>query len=113
MTQKIEEDIIKTEGVKFFINKNGKEIARAYLFLIKNSMGKGPYGLLEDIFVDEELRGQGIGTELLNKVIEKAKQLKCYKLVATSRYERPAVHKLYEKVGFEKFGLEFKMYLHG
>ena len=46
-----------------------------------------------------------------NKIIAEAKKLNCYKIVATSRYERTGVHKLYEKLGFENFGIEFKMYL--
>jgi len=44
-------------------------------------------------------------------VITEAKNLGYYKLVATSRYERENVHKMYEKNGFENFGIEFKMYL--
>ena len=66
---------------------------------------------LEDLFVDEALRGQGVGTELLNMVIAEAKNLGCYKLVATSRHEREGVHKMYEKNGFKNFGIEFKKYL--
>lgn len=79
---------------------------------MNNNLKKGPFGLLEDVFVDEELRGQGIGTKIINDVIAQAKKIGCYKIVATSRFERENVHKLYEKLGFEKFGIEFKMYLH-
>jgi GNAT superfamily N-acetyltransferase len=56
------------------------------------------------------MRGQGIGTELLNQVIQEAKKQGCYKLIATSRYGRDQVHKMYEKIGFQNFGVEFKMY---
>lgn len=110
MLPKISKKRVKSYGIRFFINKEGKEVARAFLYIMNNSLRKEPFGLLEDLFVDEALRGQGIGTELLNMVIAEAKKVGCYKLIATSRYERPAVHKMYEKMGFEKFGLEFKMY---
>ena len=102
---------VEASGIKFFVEKDGKEVARAFLYVMKNDLKKEPFGLLEDLFVDESLRGQGIGTSLLNAVIAEAKKLGCYKLVATSRYERESVHKMYEKAGFKNFGIEFKMYL--
>jgi len=111
MQTKIDKKKVKASGVKFFVKKDGKEVARAFLYIMNNDLKKEPFGLLEDLFVDESLRGQGIGTELLNMVIVEAKKNGCYKLVGTSRYERENVHKMYEKIGFKKFGVEFKMYL--
>ena len=110
MQEKINSKKVKSYGIKFFVKKDGKEVARAFLYVMKNNLKKEPFGLLEDLFVDESLRGQGIGTELLNQVVTQAKKLGCYKLVATSRYEREGVHKMYEKIGFKNFGIEFKMY---
>lgn len=94
---------------RFCVEREGKEVGRAYLYLIRNDLREAPYGLLEDVFVDESYRGQGIGTELTNAVIVKAKEIGCYKLLATSRMERPQVHALYEKLGFQKHGFEFRM----
>jgi len=113
MQTKIDKKSVEASGIKFFIEKDGKEVARAFLYIMKNDLKKETFGFLEDLFVDETLRGQGIGTELLNNVITEAKKLGCYKLVATSRYEREGVHKMYEKNGFKKFGIEFKMYFNG
>ena len=111
MTGKINKKSVKAEGVKFFIKNDGKEIARAFLYLMKNDLHKEPFGFLEDLFVDESLRGQGIGTEILNMVIAEAKKIGCYKLIANSRHERESVHKMYEKAGFKNHGIEFKMLL--
>jgi len=33
----------------------------------------------------------------------------CYKLIATSRTSRPKVHELYQRLGFENHGVEFRM----
>lgn len=110
METKISRKSVEAKGIKFFIENDGKEIARAFLYIMKNDLKEQPFGYLEDLFVDETLRGQGIGTQLLNNVILKAKELGCYKLVATSRHERESVHKMYEKNGFKNFGIEFKMY---
>ena len=109
MQAKIEKKEVKASGVKFFVEKDGKEVARAFLYIMNNDLHKEPFGFLEDLFVDETLRGQGIGTELINNVIAEAKNLGCYKLVANSRHEREGVHKMYEKAGFANHGIEFKI----
>lgn len=99
---------ISASGIKFFIEKDGKEIARASLFLMHNNLHEEPFGLMEDVFVEEEYRNQGIGTQLAKAVVEAAKN-KCYKLICTSRYSREKVHELYKKLGFKNHGLEFRM----
>ena len=44
-------------------------------------------------------------------IIEEAKNKGCYKLIAQSRYGNKA-HGLYEKIGFEDHGKNFRMNLH-
>ena len=105
----IKKSAAKCEGIRLFINRDGKEAARAYLFVMWNSLHDTPSGLLEDVFVDESVRGEGLGTEIVNAVIAEAKAQGCYKLVATSRYTRPKVHALYERLGFKDHGKEFRI----
>src|SRR5947207_2570113 len=98
-----------SKAIKLEIKDGSKSRGRAYLYLIYNGLHKEPYGLMEDVFVDESLRGQGLGTKLILEIIKQAKKYKCYKLIATSRTSRPQVHKLYERFGFKKHGIEFRM----
>jgi GNAT superfamily N-acetyltransferase len=104
----IKQKEIIASGIKFFIEKDGKKIARASLFLMHNDLHERPFGLMEDVFVDEDYRGKGIGTQLAKAVIEASKS-KCYKLICTSRYARKDVHKLYQRLGFKDHGIEFRM----
>jgi GNAT superfamily N-acetyltransferase len=99
------------QGIRFSIQKDGIEVARAYLYLMHNDLHQEPFGLLEDVYVDERHRGQGFGSELVQAVIKAAKQHHCYKLIATSRKSREKVHELYQKLGFEDYGVEFRMNL--
>ena len=108
---RINKKIIPIQGIKLFIKKDGEEIARAFLYILKNDIRGKKFGYLEDVFVDENFRDQGIGTKLLKKVIIEAKKNNCYKIVATSRKGKKKVHAFYEKMGFKNFGIEFKMYL--
>ena len=100
---------LKAEGVRISVSENGRELGRATLFLMTNDLHDQPFGLLEDVFVEEDLRGKGIGSELVRRVIAEAKDRRCYKLIATSRYARPKVHELYQELGFQDHGKEFRM----
>ena len=103
------EKTIETSGIKIYVEENGREIGRCFIYLIKNYLHEEPYALLEDVYVDENFRGKGIRTELVKKTIELARKLNCYKIIATSRFERENVHEWYQKLGFKKFGYEFRM----
>jgi GNAT superfamily N-acetyltransferase len=106
----IKENTARSSGIKFsFDDENGNEIARATLFILSNDLHNEPFGMIEDLFVNEAHRGQGIATNLINHIIEKAKENNCYKLIATSRYGRDGLHEMYKKFGFEDYGKEFRM----
>ena len=96
-------------GIRFSISDEGREMARAYLYVMTNDLHAAPFGLLEDVYVDESQRGGGLGTTILTEVVAAARELGCYKLIATSRTSRPKVHELYERLGFEKHGVEFRI----
>ena len=104
-----EENFVETKGVRISVKENRKEIGRCFIYLIKNDLHKEPYALLEDVFVDEEYRKKGIGTQLVKRAIELAKKLNCYKIIATSRFERENLHEWYQELGFKKHGLEFRI----
>lgn len=103
--QSVETD---ARGIRISIHQEGREIGRAYLYVLYNDLHREPFGLIEDIHVQDAYRGQGIGSKLVQLVIERARQENCYKLVATSRTNRPNVHALYERLGLGAYGIEFR-----
>jgi GNAT superfamily N-acetyltransferase len=67
----------------------------AYLLL------PGPEGYLSELFVREGERGTGIGTALLEAVIERARDIGCYRLMLTNGRDRPAYRRgFYQKRGW-------------
>ncbi len=100
---------VLADGIKLYIEENNTEIGRAYLYILRNDLHEKPFGIMEDVFIDEKCRGLGIGSQLVNALISEAKAQDCYKLICTSRHEKPKVHKLYEKLGFKNHGLEFRI----
>jgi GNAT superfamily N-acetyltransferase len=105
----IDKKPVQSQGIRFSITENGTEIGRAYLYFMHNDLHDRPFGLMEDVYIDADYRGQGIGSMLVKQVIEAAKHANCYKLIATSRLSRPKVHALYEKLGFVHHGAEFRI----
>jgi GNAT superfamily N-acetyltransferase len=106
---KINKIVKQSKAIKLEAVDGKKVIGRAHLYLISNGLHKRPYGLMEDVFIEKECRGQGIGTKLITELIKAAKKEKCYKLIATSRTENEGAHRLYKKLGLKQHGLEFRM----
>ena len=103
-------EIIPTRIFKIVLrDAEQNQLGRASLVVIYNESNVRPYGLLEDVFVRERTRGQGIGRKLIDAIVQMAQRENCYKLIATSRYSRPKVHELYSKLGFADHGREFRM----
>lgn len=112
MATHIKAQMVYAEGVRLAVtDEEENEQGHAYLYVMSNDLHERPFGLLEDVFVEEQARGQGIGTQLVNKVIETAKNRNCYKLIGTTRHERPKVQEWYTKLGFEEHGKEYRMNL--
>lgn len=100
------------EDVQFIIDSSNTHLYVARLKETNRIIGmvtlvvyRIPYTMkaqLEDIVVDEAMRGKGIGKFLINYVIEKAKEYNIKSLNFTSSPEKINANKLYESLGFKK-----------
>jgi len=52
--------------------------------------------------VRAEAQGSGVGTELLDRLIERAKEMGIRELVLCTKPEMMAAHRLYERAGFRR-----------
>lgn len=106
----IEKRVVKEAyAIKFIAEENGTPVGRAFLYLLYNDLHEAPFGFVEDVFVDTQYRGQGIGKALVEAVIEEAKKEKCYKLICTSRHAKQKLHGWYQQLGFSEHGVEFRI----
>jgi len=71
-------------------------------FLIAQHVG--PEWELENIVVDREIQGKGIGTQLLNELLNHAKQVNSEAVFLEVRESNEAAKGLYEKLGFQAGG---------
>ena len=101
---------ISSTAKKVSIIDDGVEVARGRIYLIENDLGHGsPYAYLEDVYVVDEARGRGYGTQIVCALLEEAKKAGCYKVIGCSRYGREKVHEFYSKLGFKEWGKEFRL----
>src|SRR5262245_30322625 len=87
---------------------NGSVVGTFALLVMDNLAHMGaPSAVVEDVCVDERLRGQGIGRAMMRFAMEFARQRGCYKLALSSNSARESAHAFYRSLGFEQHGLSF------
>lgn len=107
---RILEDQIKSAACDVLVAyEDEKIIASGILYYIDVPARGRPFALMEGLVVDKSARGQGIGSQMIAEFIKLAKRKDCYKLIFTSGFDRQQSHSLYEKLGFKKWGFEFRM----
>lgn len=64
-------------------------------------------GIIQDVVVDSNMRGLGLGKKIVEQLIDRGKKEKCYKIILNSNDNNI---NFYEKCGFEKKGVEMCVY---
>jgi ribosomal protein S18 acetylase RimI-like enzyme len=97
---------------KLFVAEiDGRVVAAADLLIMPNLSHHGsPRAIIENVIVAEKMRRQGIARKLINHLIKTAKENDCYKIGLSSDKRRTAAHRLYESLGFNQYGLGFRIY---
>lgn len=68
-------------------------------------------GLLENVHVHPDRRGQGIGAAMIDWAIKECRAAGCGLVQLTSDKRRPDAHRLYRRLGFEATHDGFKLFL--
>jgi len=80
-------------------------------FLPSLSYQGGIRAQVESVRVREQFRGQGIGAEMMEWALERARQRGCRLMQLTSHQSRRGAHRFYEKLGFTKSHVGMKIEL--
>ena len=94
------EQIVQSENTILIVAEKDKIIGS--LTLIINQIPTAKKAWIEDVVVDKNSRGQGIGKKLIEFAIELAREKGISKIDLTSRPERIAANELYQKLGFKR-----------
>lgn len=96
----IKERLENEESVIFVVKKDQKYIGFAQLYPAFSSISMKRTWILNDMFVDSQARGQGIGQMLLEKVKEYAAAAGAKSVVLETEQDNFGAQKLYEKNGY-------------
>lgn len=80
---------------------DGEIVGTTYLNVIPNlSRGASPYAVIENMVIDERLRGAGLGRKLMDATLALAWSEDCYKAMLVTGSKDPNTHEFYRASGF-------------
>lgn len=92
-----------SHSIYIAIDKNNGAIGYVSVHWLPYLFLSGPEGFISELFIVEKMRGEGIGTQLLQAVETEAKERKCSRLQLINFRERESYRrKFYEKAGWKE-----------
>ena len=94
--------ILHSPGLHLFVlEANRAIVATTYLNIIPNlTRSASPYAVIENVVVDETLRGTGLGKHIMAGTLRAAWDAGCYKAMLLTGSREPATHRFYRSCGF-------------
>ncbi len=92
--------VLASPQVSFFMAK--EKMLVGGLTLVFNHLTTGLSVRIEDVIVDQRMRGQGLGRRLMEEALVKAKAVGASAISLSSNPKRIAANQLYQRLGFEQ-----------
>ena len=92
-----------------FVARDGDRVVGS-LTLALYRIPTGLKAWIEDVVVDESVRGQGVGEALNRAALDEARRRGAKNVSLTSRPSREAANRLYQRLGFEPYSTNVYRY---
>ena len=92
--------LVDSESTKIFVAINESNKILGMLSLIVMKIPTGTKSWIEDVVVDEQTRGKGVGQSLMVHAQEQARNLGAKSIDLTSRPAREQANRLYQSLGY-------------
>lgn len=94
-----------------YVAETAGRIVGTFALLVMDNLGHrgAPSAVVEDVAVDPNVQGQGIGQAMMAFALDRARAKGCYKLALSSNAKRERAHAFYEQLGFERHGYSFRV----
>ncbi|MCA9667911.1 MAG: GNAT family N-acetyltransferase [Myxococcales bacterium] len=96
------EAIVASEATTLLVARDGAGQIVGALSLAIYRVPTGTKAWIEDVIVDARARGRGLGEKLSRAALAEARALGASSVSLTSRPERAAANRLYQRIGFER-----------
>lgn len=100
-TRFLQDRVSRNESIIFLAFENDTPVGFTQLYTTYSSVTLQSVFILNDLYVDKNHRGSGIGEALLNKAKEFCREMNYKGLALETAIDNPA-QKLYEKLGWKK-----------
>ncbi|YAF96438.1 MAG: GNAT family N-acetyltransferase [Nodularia sp. CChRGM 3473] len=92
---------------------NQEPVGTFSLLYVITMMHRGyhKFAVLDAVTVTPQVRGQGIGTQMMQAALQLSTEAACYKVTLSSNLKRTRTHQFYQALGFEQHGWSFKCVL--
>jgi len=77
----------------------------------KTALHPAPCGLIDELIVTEDYRGQGIGRQLISAAVDECRQLGCCEIEVSTQKTNAKAREFYKSLGFEDVGILLEMQL--
>jgi GNAT superfamily N-acetyltransferase len=93
-----------------YVALDDRTIVGTFALLIMDNLGHmgTPSAIVEDVAVDPQRHGRGIGRTMMQHAMALSAARGCYKLTLSSNLKRGKAHAFYEAIGFERHGYSFR-----
>lgn len=95
--------ILRSSDLRLFVLvSDGRVVASTYLNVIPNlTRSAAPYAVIENVVVEEALRGTGLGKQIMALTLRAAWDAGCYKAMLLTGSGSPLTHAFYKACGFD------------
>ncbi|WP_105386012.1 GNAT family N-acetyltransferase [Neorhizobium alkalisoli] len=102
-----------SQNEQLFVAERDGEVVGTFQILFNRTLtGRGSLSMIiEAVQTRGDMRGQGIGAQMIGHAIEEAKRRDCRLVQLTSNVTRADAHRFYERLGFARSHFGFKMKL--
>ncbi|CAN7270254.1 GNAT family N-acetyltransferase [Neorhizobium tomejilense] len=102
-----------SQNEQLFVAELEGEVVGTFQILFNRTLtGRGSLSMiLEAVQTRGDMRGKGIGAQMIGHAIEEARRRDCRQVALTSNMARADAHRFYERLGFAKSHFGFKMKL--
>ena len=100
-----------SQNEQLFVAERDGDVVGTFQILFNRTLtGRGSLSMIiEAVQTRPDMRGQGIGAQMIGYAIEEAKRRDCRLVQLTSNAARTDAHRFYERLGFSKSHAGFKM----
>ena len=96
----------------FVAERDGEVVGTFQIMFNRTLTGRGSLSMIiEAVQTRADMRGQGIGAQMITYAVDEAKRRDCRLVQLTSNMARTDAHRFYERLGFAKSHFGFKMKL--